>query len=497
MPNPSSPVRQRDWPINTAALLELGSKPRPENFWTVNDAFQGTQVFGATGSGKSSGSGKAIATAFLESNFGGLVLTAKNDEREEWIKLADQTGRAKDIIVFSPDSGLGFNFLKYELQRTGRGAGHTESLVNLFCAVMEVADRGKSGANDGYWMRACKQLLRNAIDLMVIATGDVNLSSLYRIITTAPSSLVETKDPEWQNDSICYALIEVAEERSKEIGKVEDYEITRDFWLREYPNLSGETRSCIVSMFTTMADCFLRGMLRDLFCTTLDITPEETFKGKIIILDIPVKEFHELGIFSQVLFKYIWQRAVERRVPSGIHWKEAQETIRPVFLWADESQFFVNQYDSLFQSTARSSRACTVYLTQNLPGYQAAFASAGGKPAAESFLGNLLTRFYHANGDPQTNNWAADSIGRTRQLQVQSGLSQGEQNRGSSQNAGGSMTFEYMVQPQEFTILRTGGVTNKGIVDSIVFQGGRQWLADEKKPVGRNFLRHSFTQPEQ
>ncbi|MEO5913319.1 MAG: TraM recognition domain-containing protein [Luteolibacter sp.] len=208
-----------------------------------------------------------------------------------------------------------------------------------------------------------------------------------------------------------------------------------------------------------------------------------------------MKQYHEIGIFAQVLFKYIWQRSVERRIPPKLGRERSQEEIRPVFLWADESQFFINQYDALFQSTARSSRACTVYLTQNLPGYEAAFMSAGGRPAAEAFLGNLQTKIFHANGDPQTNNWAAESIGRTKQIQIQGGLSQGESNRSSSQNSGASLAVEYLVQPQEFTELKMGGIENDGVVDGIIFQGGRRWLADEKgKQVPRNFIRHAFIQ---
>ena len=114
------------------------------------------------------------------------------------------------------------------------------------------------------------------------------------------------------------------------------------------------------SAFTSMADCFLRGMLRTLFCTDLTVKPEDTFDGKIIILNLPVKEYNELGQFAQVLFKFIWQRAVERRIPPLIDPKKAEQTIRPVFLWADESQFFVNSYDALFQSTSKSSNSISV-----------------------------------------------------------------------------------------------------------------------------------------
>jgi len=328
---------------------------------------------------------------------------------------------------------------------------------------------------------------------------DVDLPSLYRIITSAPRSIQEAEDESWRKNSVCHALLEHSREPARAKDRETDWELTRDYWLLEFPALAPETRSVIVSTFTSMADCFLRGMLRQLFCTDITFRPEDSFEGKIIVLNLPVKEYHELGQFAQVLFKFVWQRTVERRIPPGIGREEAERSIRPVFLWADESQFFANSHDALFQSTARSSRACTVYLTQNLPSYLAAFGGSNARAEVDAFLGNLLTKIFHANGDPTTNNWAADSIGRTRQVQLYGGLSEGVGARGSvgmNQSAGGSMVFEYLVQPQQFTTLQTGGSESNYEVEAFLFQGGRTWLVQESsgKPVSQNYLRHRFGQ---
>ncbi len=494
----------RNWPSDTAALLELGEDPsRSENWWTVNHAFQGLQAFGATGSGKTSGPGRALAEAFLESNFGGLVLTAKTDERAEWEKLAKKYGREHDLLIFGEGQPFRFNFLKYERTREGKGAGNTENLTNLFMSIMEAADRKNRGGGDSYWTRAVQQLLRNAFDLLIIATGNeaeryFNLLNIYKIITSAPSTTQELESASWQQYSTCYKMLQFAKARAGEIGRQADFEITYEYWTRDFAQLAIETKTAVVSMFTSMADSFLRGTLREMFCGELNIYPEDTFKGKIIILDFPIKEYYQLGAFAQILFKYLWQRAVERRIPPGISRHEAQETIRPVFLYADESQFFCNSHDALFQATARSSRACTVYLTQNLPGYESAFMSEGGKPAAEAFIANLSTKVFCSNGDPATNNWAAESIGRARQIQISGGLAHGERQGSSQQSTSGSIVIEHLVQSHEFTTLRTGGAENDGIVDCIIFQGGRQWLgADGKKTITRNYLRHSFKQPKE
>ena len=513
MPQPPAPdpsalslplAGEKDWPDNDEALIEFSSDGKsfsPENYWSLKDAFEGTQVFGGTGSGKSSGSGQALARAFLDAGMGGLVLTAKTDEVLAWKTYARAAKRETDLLIVEAGSEWRFNFLRYELKRPGIGAGHTENLVNLFCSVLETAERknGQSGGNESYWQRTLKQLLRNAIDLAVIATDDVDLPALYRIITSAPRSSQEVNEEKWQADSVCFALLEHAREAARARDRESDYELTRDYWLKEFPGLAPETRSSIVSIFTSMADCFLRGMLRKLFCGDLNFTPEDTFEGRIIILNLPVKEYNELGQFAQVLFKYIWQRAVERRIPPGISPAQAEQKIRPVFLWADESQFFVNSYDALFQSTARSSRACTVYLTQNLPSYLSAFNGANSKSEAEAFLGNLQTKIFHANGDPSTNNWAADSIGRTRQIQYYGGLSEGVAGKGgaagTNQSAGGSQVFEYLVQPQEFTMLRSGGKEYDLKVEAVIFQGGRRWMIPAaSKTIARNFIRHTFPQ---
>ncbi|MEM7146337.1 MAG: TraM recognition domain-containing protein [Verrucomicrobiota bacterium] len=487
----------RDWPDDDAKLVTFGPNPKlAENDFCLSHAFTGVQVFGATGSGKTTASINCLARSYLKAGMGGLVLTAKTDELDNWIKLAEETGRLDDLISFSPNNDYRFNFMRYEFERPGTGAGQTENLVNLFTSVLEVAERRGSGqsGNDPYWQRTLKQLLRNAIDLSIIAADTVDLAIIHKIITSAPKKADQLANEEWKANSVCMKLLAAAEAKEKSPAQKADLDLVIDYWLEEYPSLADETRSSIVSTFTSMADCFLRGTLRELFCTDLNISPEDSFEGKIITLNLPVKEWNELGQFAQVLFKFIWQRAVERRIPQGMDWEERQEQIRPLFLCADESHFFANSYDAQFQSTARSSRCCTIYATQNLPSYISAFGGMQGKIESEAFIGNLQTKIFHANGDPTTNQWAADSISRTHQAQLYGGKSEGfamSGASGSNINAGASMVMQHSVPPYEFTLLRTGGPDYDSKVDAVIFQAGRSWLVDGQS---KNFIRHCFDQ---
>ena len=114
------------WP-DQQGLLALGRDP-----WRIKDACEGTVIFGGTGSGKTSGSGRALAQSFLGAGFGGLVLCAKPEEPALWRAYAAEAGRQSDLAMFGGRESWGFNFMRYESLRSGAGAGLTENLVNLF-----------------------------------------------------------------------------------------------------------------------------------------------------------------------------------------------------------------------------------------------------------------------------------------------------------------------------------------------------------------------------
>lgn len=451
------------------------------NAWTIRDALAGTLVLGATGSGKSSGSGRAIARAFLEAGFGGLVLVAKPDERAQWERYCAEARRSDDLVVFAPETGLAFNFLDHELKHAGAGAGLTENLVQLFATVLEVAERGSSGGGgreeEGYWRRACRQLIRNVIDLLVIAEGRVSVPELYRAVVSAPTSFEQLRSPEWQAGSFCFELLRKADERAKSPQQASDFRMVTDYLCLEFPGLSEKTRSVVVSTFTSLVDVLNRGLLRRLFCTDTTVAPELAAEGKILLIDLPVKGYAEVGQFAQVLWKHAFERTVERR--------EVTDDTRPVFLWADEAQCFVTSYDMQFATTCRSARVALALLTQNVSNFEAALGgSEKGKAETASLFANLNTKLFHANGDPATNQWAATLIGRTRQHFANSSASYAGPEwaaaalglgEAGQQSAGFSEAYEFELQPGAFSSLRTGGPESNWLVDGILFQNGKRF----------------------
>jgi hypothetical protein len=152
----------------------------------------------------------------------------------------------------------------------------------------------------------------------------------------------------------------------------------------------------------------------------------------------------------------------------------------------------------MFQSTCRSYKVSNVVLTQNISNFYATMGNGQKSEAlVNSLFGNLNTRIFHANGDFNTNEWMAKTIGRTRQLVASANTSHEPTDSVSAMfgigpsrtSSGVSEIFEFEVQPSVCTKFRTGGPANRWLVDSIIFSNGSCFHA-----TGRPYLFCTFSQ---
>ena len=461
----------------------------PSDTLTLRDAVEGIHIFGGLGSGKTSGSGQTLARAFLTAGFGGLVLTAKPDEADTWVRYCRETGRLSSLLRFGPGHRWRFNFIDYEMRRPGRGAGITSNLVSLFEEVLEVHHPGKVLGGDPYWREARAQLMRNAIDLIKLAGEQVAMEDVAEVIRSAPLSPEQAVDPSWRASSRCSRLLRQALASVEGDSRLEaDLQMITHYFLDEFAKLDPKPRSSVISMVGALTDTLLRGDVRELLLTKTTVVPEVIEQGVVMVLDMPVHEYREAGRFVQVLMKTIFQRMVERR-------NAEPETTRPVFLWADESQLFSTSYDPTFQTTARSTKTATVYLSQNLPNYYDAFGGdAAGHSRAKKLLGAFGIKVFHANADNETNEYAERLCGRDLVLRrnmnatYPADYGPGENVSPMSTTHGQSEAMDTLVPARVFTELRRGGY-NRSFTEAIVFRAGEPWKAS-----GRGFVRCRFKQ---
>lgn len=438
------------------------------------DALTGVSVFGATGSGKTSGPAKHLAIGYLAAGFGGLVLCAKKEERRQWEQWAADAKRTGDLVIIDAAGTWRFNFLDWEARRPGEGGGLTINIVALLdeiaAAVASGAGAGtESGGDAKFFEDALHHLNTNLVDLAAFTGLPLTLSLLRSIVTTAPQSLAQLGDADWASQSICMASLARAEARiaSADPEALADFNECKTYWTQEFPALSERTRSIVVLMFSMLVRPILSRPLRRLFATDTNITPEDAHDGKIIIVDLPVQEFRLAGRIANLIWKYCLQVATLRRTPP------LNGYLRPSFLWCDEAQNFVSRFDAEYQAVARSAGGCTVYLTQNRESYRRVLKD---DDSVDALLGNLQCKIFCQNTGG-TNEWAAGLLGEAW-MQVYGssiGHQQGHTDQGHGTPSAGVTISEqrkFLVEPSRFTTLRRGGPKNNFLVDCIVYNGG-------------------------
>ena len=168
-------------------LIQMDS-PEGSAQWTIRHAVEGVQIFGGIGSGKTSGSGRLLALKYLKQGFGGLVLTVKPDEKEQWIEQCRETGRLDDLVILGPGSSNRFNFLEYESSKVDSAHTYTENIAEVLKTVIKAGqakDRG-FGGDDNFWEQALDLVIFNIIDLCLLAYGKVTVQDMYEIAQTLP-----------------------------------------------------------------------------------------------------------------------------------------------------------------------------------------------------------------------------------------------------------------------------------------------------------------------
>jgi len=476
-------------PILDRIVLSLTDK---DDHVTVRTLNQGTLITASAGGGKTTTVGKQLACGMLRvPNSGGLVLTAKAEETENWLRYAELCGRSKDVILFNAKSGLRFDPLHHEWARPGRGAGDIESIIDFFSTLVSIGKKEGGHGHDPFWERGNEQIMRNVIKLLDLAGERISIASIDRVIKSLPNRPLEYEEEGWQKSSFCAQLIDSIRARKDTLtpDQWSDLDFATQYIFNKWPSFDERPRSSLEMTWSGMADKFLFNPFNRLFCSGYcDFTPEDTtHRGRIVICDFPLLEYgHETGRTINIILKLIFQRAWLRR--------KISESPSPVFLWQDEFQYFATRRDNFFQQTCRGSRVAVFCITQNILNLSEELGEDQPGSKTKSFLGNLGLKIFMQQNEMESCNYAADQIGKEwRSI----GSFHSSQGGGMSQlqtSVGGSLQLVHIVDPIEFTRLITPDAVNP-YAQAIVYMSGKTFNATktEQNPRGRNFLSVLFS----
>lgn len=445
---------------------------------SLGDACSGVSITGAVGSGKTSAPGAHIAEALLDIGCGFLVFTAKSNEYQRWVDLCRRTKREADLIRVYPGGPNVCDFLAYEMSQSGASI---ESSCQLLDALVERMSRQSGKAGDEiFWLMSSHRLMQSAMTLPYLLDGKVSLDTMYRIILTAPTEPAQIASRDWQMTN-CGRLCVEAKARMDEMrgGKRRDLRMAIDM-IDEISSWSDKTRGIVVSMVVNTLSRFLGGDIFDL-CSNGEVTvsPDDVKRGKVVVLDVSILQYREVGMAIQLIWKQIMQRAILR---------DMQE--RPVVLWADEAQFFsMPDQDVKFATVSREHRGISVMMFQN---FEVMIDAMGGDHRAEKqlsgLMGNHVLKISCANSSNETNEFYEKLFGSSWKRVMGGGMSPGDYNQfqdlvmgnGPKPNLSFSPHWHPEVPASSFSRLSKGGPSNDMKVQAYVYLGGRVWRGSGK-----------------
>jgi len=492
--------------------------------FTLRDAVRGVFVTGAIGSGKSSGIGDFLAHKYITAGFGGIVLCAKVGEADEWRERAKRAGALDRFVFFSKEEIYRFNPLMYEMSRTDKGGKSTDSMVELFMRLARLGSRMRGGSGgsskDPFWDLVLERMTKAMLDILKLSGEVLTVNNMVKLLRSlleeggydkfeiyclekdlllenialyeeqnealieeeklSQSQILEQAEQDiqspffkaWDSNYLIACLYKIERTHLSKDDAL-TYDVAKQAFLYDFPDMHDKLQTTISETFYGFANPFRSGLPAKYMGASFlspEVMPERTFEGKIIVLDFATHLYGVLGSFIQVAYKKIWQDAVQRR-------KVTSETV-PVFQFMDECQFFLDDGDMLFATTARSSKAGMVCLTQNLSNL---YATIGNNNKVHSLLGNLTTKCFHNNDSSVNNEWASATISntkKTKSLGSMHGVNMASVNE----------SYERQVQSYEFLSLKNGGKMNEFLVEGYITRIGRAFS------TGSNFMKVRFKQ---
>ena len=458
-------------------LPMLALSRHKQDVLTLRDCLEGFLVMGALGSGKSSGSMRTLTKTMLSAGFGGLIIASSPEDRKDIIQYCEDTNRSSDLLIFSVDQPYRYNLLGAELAR--HGEGFIQNVVEILSIISEATDGyRKQGGDQAFWMTTMKEMVGYVATALSLSVQTLSLVDIRRMISSLPKNPAEANDREWQKQSFCYLNLVNALTQELSASAQVDLEFASDYLLGDVASMGSDTRGSVVLTFSAMASNLLSGSLRELFSMPTsgkEIDPVAfTNAGGVILVDMPVEKYNQVGRFAGVILKTAWQRGMMARefIPG--------ET-RPNFLVIDEFQHLMTTYDMQFLQASRRHGVSCLYATQHLNNLLAGMGSEG-RATVDAVCGLLSTRIFHSQSDVLTNTWASQCIGSDEFIQPTYSVNLGGANPNQpGAQAGGNTSERALVRPIDFTTLRRGGSHLE--TESILFRAGTRW-----KLTGRNFI---------
>lgn len=332
-------------------------------------------VFGATGTGKTSGVLRPVANAYLDSGYGGaIVLDGKGQLAEEF------KSRPNYVFIEPGSSPLAL----------------LEGLepADIVQAIVSLQESNNGGENGSFFVSSGQQMLLAAA-----------------VIACEMEKAVPEKYP--LTFEFLYALLDRLSDK-EQAGKYSAYLKARSmgnhllldaiqYYDVKLPQMDERTRSNVLAVCTSwLSPVMSHPKIREWAKLSKGVDVTVCLRGGVVGINVPASEYGEAGKLITALVKARIFRAIRRR-PSN--WKD-NGVDKPILMVVDEAQAVVGRMELDVFPVARSLGLMGLYATQSIDEFMGKF----GENQALALLNNFRS-FVIFSSSEATYQWAMSRIG--------------------------------------------------------------------------------------
>lgn len=213
---------------------------------------------------------------------GGVVLLPKPEDFPMWQAILKRADRLQDSAVLGPGYDGRWNFLDYVLKTGGSTREITTCLMMIGECLQNASDSG--GEHKAFWRPQEERMIFNAVQVVKLATGKVDAWDLQRFVNGAAQTPEQLKSSEWRRGFHGEMIRKAIEAPMSEMD-THDLELALEYELGELPTMADKTKSSILTGVNGTLHVFNSGIVRELVSTTTNVTPEDTFAGKFLLVN--------------------------------------------------------------------------------------------------------------------------------------------------------------------------------------------------------------------
>lgn len=367
--------------------------------------YQNFLITGTIGSGKTSSAMYPFTKQLIEFNYhnpknkiGMLILDVKGNFYQQVRKYANQYHLEEDLIIIELNSDVHYNPLHKPNLKPQVLANRLKTILLLF----------SENNTESYWFDKAEEILTECIKLCRLYNNNyVTFLELHKLITI----------PNYYKEKISI-LRNLFISSKLSTSQIYELNSSLNFFQKEFENLDSRTKGILISEITRITNPFVSDYdVMSTFCSSIEKLSFSGFseviqKGKIVVLNMNISEYHSLSKIIAAYLKLDFQTEI---ISNLSHSSKTTAFI------CDEYDKYVTKSDGEFFSLSREAKCINIVSTQS---YSSLKSTLKEETQVKVIIQNLINKIWFRTDDIFTIEEAQKQLGREEKEKTSKSISE-------------------------------------------------------------------------